>query len=130
MFDFFSLERVYVTTTFPKLLERFYSHSWLIGWAVNPEKDGIKLYDNHTIAIPCAKSFRIVISKDYHSSTGPHVAKLYYQCHQVKDLLHIATLQINNIPFYSDELRDYLATAIEDKQFYQSPHLAEISIIE
>lgn len=93
-----------------------------LGMGLNPEVRGCRVYRYHDVwVIAYRRNFRVIIFKHSRMATGPHAAKLYYQSEQTKLLYWIATLQICNCMFYSeDQIQINIFTHIMNRDFYMS----------
>ena len=94
-----------------------------LGMVLNPEVRGVRVYVYDDVwLIPYRRSFRAVVIKHSRYASGPHACRLYYRSEQTQRLYWIATLQICDVMFYSEE--KMLATLIEcrlSRAWYISP---------
>ena len=97
-----------------------------LAMVLNPEKDGRRYLFSSVVSdvwlVVFRGNFCVVVEKNIRTMTGPHVAKLKYKSYQTGQIFWIATMQIENCMFFSeDQIQMYLHTQIMRREWYISP---------
>lgn len=125
------LETNHDLTNVVERLGHFYYHNVVNGEccqplarSLNTEVAGRRVHpDDDTWLLPFYKGYRVLIIRHWRYVTGPHAARLYYQSYQTNHLYWIATLQIDDVMFFNEDvMMERLRQAIVNHEFYIAPH--------
>lgn len=126
------LETQYRQLSLAQMLQRFYDDFDPtepltydpLGVVYNPEDaNGKRFYsfDNEQVVVfAYRRGFYIVVEKHWRYMEGPHSTKLFYKCHQIKDTIWIATLQLNGMFYNEEAMLSAVILAVINQEFYQS----------
>lgn len=122
-------------TTLQQLLKKFYAewrwHNKPLGWARNPEKEGIPIFANaQVIVAPCRCGFYFVLERQFNELFGPHTMTLYYRSQYVdNEVVWVAVAQINAMWHSDERVQEAFHEVIKTKKLYQSEKTGEMVVL-
>lgn len=119
-----------------QLLLKFYAewrwHNKPLGWARNPEKEGVAVFANADVIVaPCRCGFYFVLERQFREIFGPHTMTLYYRSQYVdNEVVWVATAQFNGMWHSDERVREAFFDVIKRKKLYQSETTAALVVLK